>query len=290
MPRNSIALLLALALAGSLAAQTPAHGTAPGMKVTELAKTGRTFEVTMRRGDEVIAGLTEFARQNHVKVAHFTAVGAIDSGVLGWFDPDKRAYKRIEINQEAEVVSLAGNIAIQNGSPYVHAHCVVALSDGSTRGGHLLEGHVSLAMQIFVVDSGATEASSVAIPVPKVTGPLATSADSYPFGAAGHTLVPSDLAKDGYVEEEFLVSGTANIYDWPAPGPAVVRTSNAPYTTRVLVRRPANRAKFQREHCGRDAEPVQSVRLESGLGHLAQAVRPRLATPGWVSPPSRCRW
>jgi len=34
------------------------------------------------------------------------------------------------------------------------------------------------------------------------------------------------------------------VYDWPAPGPAVVRTAGAPYTTRVLVRRPAARAKF----------------------------------------------
>jgi len=141
-------------------APEPGHGQAPGMKVTELARTGRTFEVTMRKGDEVAAGLTEFAEQNHIKVAHFTAVGAIDSGVLGWFDPDKRAYKKIVINQEAEVVSLSGNIALQNGKPFVHAHCVVALSDGSTRGGHLIEGHVSLAMQVFVVDaSDSSEAA-----------------------------------------------------------------------------------------------------------------------------------
>jgi hypothetical protein len=81
-------------------------------------------------------------------------------------------------------------------------------------------------------------------PVPRVTGPLPSTADSYPFGAADHTRVPTDLKTAGYVEEEFLVSGTANVYDWPAPGPAVVRTSNAPYTTRVLVRRPASRARF----------------------------------------------
>ncbi|MBV9505856.1 MAG: hypothetical protein JO323_12705 [Acidobacteriia bacterium] len=48
----------------------------------------------------------------------------------------------------------------------------------------------------------------------------------------------------GYVEEEFLISGTANVYDWPKAGPATVRTEHAPYTTRVLVRRPINRAKF----------------------------------------------
>ena len=170
MAMRKTILLFALALPlGAQAPQPPledgyvrrapeaAHGQAPGMKVTELARTGRTFEVTMRKGDEVAAGLTEFAEQNHIKVAHFTAVGAIDSGVLGWFDPDKRAYKKIVINQEAEVVSLSGNIALQNGKPFVHAHCVVALSDGSTRGGHLIEGHVSLAMQVFVVDASEPE-------------------------------------------------------------------------------------------------------------------------------------
>jgi predicted DNA-binding protein with PD1-like motif len=139
-------------------APAPEHGKAPGMKVTELAKTGRTFQVTMQRGDEVLSGLTEFAEKNHIATAHFTAVGAIDSGVLGWFDPNKRAYKKIEIQQEAEVVSLSGNITVQNGKPFVHAHCVVAFSDGRTQGGHLIEGHVSLAMQVFVVDAGAPEA------------------------------------------------------------------------------------------------------------------------------------
>jgi hypothetical protein len=57
-------------------------------------------------------------------------------------------------------------------------------------------------------------------------------------------MMPQDLKAMGYVEEEFLISGTANVYDWPKPGPATVRAANAPYTTRVLVRRPMNRARF----------------------------------------------
>lgn len=78
----------------------------------------------------------------------------------------------------------------------------------------------------------------------RAEGPLPISATSYPFGAADHTRTPSDLKAAGYVEEEFLFSGQANVYDWPEPGAAVVRTANAPYTTRVLVRRPADRATF----------------------------------------------
>ncbi|NMR19418.1 alpha/beta hydrolase domain-containing protein [Cellulomonas fimi] len=81
-------------------------------------------------------------------------------------------------------------------------------------------------------------------PVPQVQGPLAVTADSYPFGAADHQLVPQDLSREHYVEEEFLVSGTSNVYSWPQEGPAVVRTPDAPYTTRVLVRRPEKGVRF----------------------------------------------
>ena len=77
-----------------------------------------------------------------------------------------------------------------------------------------------------------------------VSGPVPATATSYPFGAADRTLVPEDLKANGYVEEEFIVSGKANVYDWPAPGPAVVRTADVPYTTRVLIRRPADGKKF----------------------------------------------
>jgi Alpha/beta hydrolase domain len=86
--------------------------------------------------------------------------------------------------------------------------------------------------------------AGAATPLPHVTGPLEVTADSYPFGAADHTLVPEDLTRVGYVEDEYLVSGKANVYDWPAPGPAVVRTADAPYTTRILVRRPARASRF----------------------------------------------
>ena len=134
--------------------EVTARGLAPGMKVTELATTGRTFHVHFSKGDEVASGLTEFAERNHVTAAHFTAVGAFDSALLGWTDPEKRAFKKVEINQEAEVVAFAGDITQVNGKPNVHAHAVVAFADGSTKGGHFIEGHVSIVMDVYVVDLG----------------------------------------------------------------------------------------------------------------------------------------
>ncbi len=80
-------------------------------------------------------------------------------------------------------------------------------------------------------------------PIPEITQLSATD-ESYPFGAADHQLIPEDLSKQGYVEEEYLASGSANVYSWPAPGPAIIRTEDAPYTTRVLVRKPAKGQHF----------------------------------------------
>ena len=88
-----------------------------------------------------------------------------------------------------------------------------------------------------------TAAASAATAIPRVVGPLPVTADSHPFGGAAWEMQPEDLAAHGYVEEEYLVSGTANVYDWNADGKAVVRTANAPYTTRMLVRRPIDRRR-----------------------------------------------
>jgi len=96
-------------------------------------------------------------------------------------------------------------------------------------------------LAVLLAWSGSAGAKT---PIATATGPLPVTATSYPFGAADHQLVPQDLSRRGYVEEEYLVSGKANVYSSPASGPAVVRTPDAPYTTRILVRRPAKRSHF----------------------------------------------
>lgn len=98
----------------------------------------------------------------------------------------------------------------------------------------------------FAALAGTTIALAQDAPVvvPKIVGPIPSTADSYPFLGAGHTLNPIDFAKAGYVEEEYLLSGNANVYEWAADGSLSVKTEKAPYTTRILVRRPAQASRF----------------------------------------------
>ena len=81
------------------------------------------------------------------------------------------------------------------------------------------------------------------VPVPTVKA-VPDTADSYPFLSNARTLAPADLAKAGYVEEEFIVSGTANVYNSAPDGTLTVKTGNAPYADRILVRRPSRAQRF----------------------------------------------
>jgi uncharacterized protein len=98
----------------------------------------KTYALIFETGDEVAGGLLDFARRNHLAGSHFTAIGAFSDVTLGYFDWAKKEYKKIPIREQVEVVSLVGDIALKDGEPKVHAHVVVAKSDGTAHGGHLL--------------------------------------------------------------------------------------------------------------------------------------------------------
>ena len=113
---------------------------------------------------------------------------------------------------------------------------------------HLQKSLASAALAWFLVIGPAASATaqdgpSVA-PIPTVTGPIPVTADSYPLMTSNRLQTVVDLPGHGYVEEEFFVSGRANVYDWTANGGVSVKTPNAPYTTRIILRRPAAAQRF----------------------------------------------
>src|SRR5262245_16393295 len=98
---------------------------------------------------------------------------------------------------------------------------------------------------VIVSLAGRAQNTNVLIQPPSVTGPIAVTAalrspdHGYPYNA---TWV--DLAKQGYVEEEFFLSGEANRYSTPAGQRGSVLDGNHAYTTRIMVRRPKQATRF----------------------------------------------
>ena len=78
-----------------------------------------------------------------------TAIGAFEKAVVGWFDFATKTYNKIEVNEQCEVLSALGDIAVgDDGKASLHVHIVLGLSDGSTRGGHLLAGTVRPTLEV----------------------------------------------------------------------------------------------------------------------------------------------
>ncbi len=112
-----------------------------------------TFALVFDDGEEVMSGLQGFAQERGVTGAHFTAIGAFREAVLGFFDLKRKAYDKIAIREQVEVLALTGNVALHEGRPKVHAHAVVGKRDGTAHGGHLLRAHVRPTLEVVLVES-----------------------------------------------------------------------------------------------------------------------------------------
>ena len=127
-------------------------GLAPKMTSEEKTATERVFEVRFGTGDEILSGIYDFVAKNKITSGHITGIGGLAPGaLLGWGDPEVGAFKRIEIKDKTEIVSLIGDISSPNGKPYVHVHMVVGSADGTTKAGHLLEAHIAPVGELTVV-------------------------------------------------------------------------------------------------------------------------------------------
>lgn len=93
---------------------------------------------------------------------------------------------------------------------------------------------------IVCMSASAGASDTIELTLPEVSQPIAVTESSRPYLDAREYLATVD-----YVEEEFLLSGTANVYDWAGTGHSIrVVAGAADYTTRILVRRPKEPVRF----------------------------------------------
>lgn len=124
------------------------------MKAKLIDETGqKTFAVIFDKGDEFVRELTSFAQENELGASHFTAIGAFRDVTLGYFDRDSKKYKEIPIEEQVEVLSLVGDIALKDKDPQIHAHVVVGKADGTAHGGHILRAHVWPTLEVVLTES-----------------------------------------------------------------------------------------------------------------------------------------
>ncbi|MDM0042881.1 DNA-binding protein [Variovorax dokdonensis] len=113
----------------------------------------RTFALIFEKGDEVVPLLESFAKEQGLDASRFSAIGALQCAQLGYFEWEKKEYERIPVDEQVEVLSLNGDIALDGDEPKVHAHTVLGRRNGSTVGGHLLQAIVRPTLEVLLIES-----------------------------------------------------------------------------------------------------------------------------------------
>ena len=102
--------------------------------------TGRTYIFKLPKGKDLMESLAAFCHDNQVKCGIVTVIGAVENATVSSFDQKKKKYEKKIIAEALEIVSLSGNISIQDNRPQVHAHVMLCGKDYNVVGGHLMPG------------------------------------------------------------------------------------------------------------------------------------------------------
>ena len=116
----------------------------------------RLWMVRVDKGEEIVTALLEFAAQHDVRCASVTGLGGVRDVTLAYFDVDVKQYLDRTIHGVLELVSLVGNLAIENGKPFLHAHVVLPDREFHCFGGHLRSAPVAVTAEFAVRCGDAT--------------------------------------------------------------------------------------------------------------------------------------
>ena len=116
----------------------------------EYRKFGNTIIARIDRGEEILEGIRSIAQQEHIKLAHVSALGATSDFTVGVFDVAAQQYHSNEFHGSFEIVSLTGTINTMNGEFYTHIHMSAGNDKGQVFGGHLNRAVVSATCEMVI--------------------------------------------------------------------------------------------------------------------------------------------
>ena len=124
------------------------------MRWKQVEDEPKTFSLIFETGDEIATVLQQFARGQRLGGSSFKAIGALSHAKLSWFNWETKKYDpACVLDEQVELLSLIGDIALKDGEPHVHAHVVVGRSDGTAHGGHHLEARVRPTYELILAES-----------------------------------------------------------------------------------------------------------------------------------------
>ena len=114
----------------------------------EYSKSNDDYFIRIDRGESLFESLLDFASKENLDAGSFSGIGALQKSELGFYHLSKKEYHRKTFQDEAELISLNGNLALLDDTRILHIHCLLGGDDFSTYGGHLFSAEVAVTCEI----------------------------------------------------------------------------------------------------------------------------------------------
>lgn len=107
------------------------------------------YFIRLFKDENVFESLGKFCEKEEIRCGTFNGIGALKNCELGFYHLDKKEYERKVFPDEAELLSLVGNVSLLDNKAFLHIHTVLGASDFSTYGGHLFNADVAVTAEII---------------------------------------------------------------------------------------------------------------------------------------------
>ncbi|MBO5952857.1 MAG: DNA-binding protein [Oscillospiraceae bacterium] len=109
-----------------------------------------TVIARLDKGEEILEQLEVISRQENIKLASISALGATNDITVGVFRTGEKKYYANHFTGDMEIVSLTGTVSTMDGKYYAHLHMSAGDEKGHVFGGHLNRAVISATCEMVI--------------------------------------------------------------------------------------------------------------------------------------------
>lgn len=152
MKMTALVLLLFL-LPQISSSQDPIYVFSEKSRLLNVKPVDGGFMLILKPGQRLRQSLEDLQLQYNIQSGSIEGIGSIRNVEVAFFDSKKKQFVKKKFPQDAELLSLSGNLSRKEGRPWVHGHVIFADKDFKVWGGHLEEAEVRVTAEIVVKTS-----------------------------------------------------------------------------------------------------------------------------------------
>lgn len=111
---------------------------------------GNTYILTLEPHEELTREIKKFCTDQSIENASISAIGAVNSVTLGFFNVSTNSYIEQSFHKAFELSSANGTLLTTDGEQNLHIHATISDKDFRAYGGHLFRAVTSKTIQVVI--------------------------------------------------------------------------------------------------------------------------------------------